>query len=99
MDYVFGQYELDTDSRTLRLSRGRVEVQDKVFDLLAYLIEHREGFVSPDEHLEALWPLRPDHRGLRIALADLPPCSTRAGSLARIEEDRSSECAIRSKAR
>jgi TolB-like protein/DNA-binding winged helix-turn-helix (wHTH) protein/Tfp pilus assembly protein PilF len=56
MNYRFGQYELDTGSRTLRRAGKRVEVQGKVFDVLAYLIEHREGFVSPEELLDAVWP-------------------------------------------
>ncbi|MBW2543266.1 MAG: winged helix-turn-helix domain-containing protein, partial [Deltaproteobacteria bacterium] len=32
-----------------------IPVQEKVFDVLAYLIEHRERFVSPEELLAALW--------------------------------------------
>jgi DNA-binding winged helix-turn-helix (wHTH) protein len=56
MLYAFGQYELDTSSRTLRHAGKRVEVQDRAFDVLAYLIEHREEFVSPEELLDALWP-------------------------------------------
>jgi TolB-like protein/Tfp pilus assembly protein PilF len=56
MHYAFGQYELDTGSRTLRHAGKSVEIQSKAFDVLAYLIERRERFVSPDELLDALWP-------------------------------------------
>jgi TolB-like protein len=56
MHYRFGEYELDTGSRTLRHAGKGIEVQSKAFDVLAYLIERRERFVSPDELLDALWP-------------------------------------------
>jgi TolB-like protein/tetratricopeptide (TPR) repeat protein len=56
MHYAFGQYELDTDSRTLRHAGKKVEIQSKAFDVLAYLIKRRERFVSSDELLDALWP-------------------------------------------
>ncbi len=56
MRYVFGEYELDTDQRILRHRGEEIEVQEQVFDVLAYLIEHRDDFVSTDEFLDALWP-------------------------------------------
>ncbi|HEY5658874.1 MAG TPA: tetratricopeptide repeat protein [Myxococcota bacterium] len=56
MLYAFGEYELDTGSRTLRHAGKRLEVQGKVFDVLAYLVEHREHVVSSHELLDALWP-------------------------------------------
>jgi TolB-like protein/Tfp pilus assembly protein PilF len=55
MHYAFGQYELDTTSRTLRRAGERIEVQNKAFEVLAYLVEHRERFVSSDDLLDALW--------------------------------------------
>jgi len=56
MRFSFGEYQLDTESRCLNRSGQRVHVEPKVFDLLAYLIEHRERVASPDELLDALWP-------------------------------------------
>jgi TolB-like protein/DNA-binding winged helix-turn-helix (wHTH) protein/Tfp pilus assembly protein PilF len=56
MRFAFGVYELEPESRTL-LQRGeRVPVEPKVFDLLAYLIEHRSRVVSTNELLDTLWP-------------------------------------------
>jgi DNA-binding winged helix-turn-helix (wHTH) protein len=42
MRFSFGEYELDTEARTLLRAGKRIRVQAKVLDLLAYLIEHRE---------------------------------------------------------
>jgi len=52
----FGEYQLDTEARSLQRSGQAVHVEPKVFDLLAYLIKHRKRVASPDELLEALWP-------------------------------------------
>jgi len=41
MRFVFGEYELEPESRTLQRRGERVPVEPKVFDLFAYLIEHR----------------------------------------------------------
>jgi TolB-like protein/DNA-binding winged helix-turn-helix (wHTH) protein/lipoprotein NlpI len=56
MRVAFGEYQLDTETRTLQREGRRVPVQSKAFDLLAYLIERRERVVSSDELLDALWP-------------------------------------------
>jgi TolB-like protein/DNA-binding winged helix-turn-helix (wHTH) protein/tetratricopeptide (TPR) repeat protein len=56
MQYGFGRYELDTGARTLQHAGKKVEIQDKAFDLLAYLIEHRENYVPAEELLDVLWP-------------------------------------------
>jgi TolB-like protein/DNA-binding winged helix-turn-helix (wHTH) protein/Tfp pilus assembly protein PilF len=56
MRFSFGEYQLDTEARSLQRSGQAVHVEPKVFDLLAYLIEHRDRVASPDELLEALWP-------------------------------------------
>jgi TolB-like protein/DNA-binding winged helix-turn-helix (wHTH) protein/Flp pilus assembly protein TadD len=55
MRFGFGEHQLDTETRTLQRSGERVPIEAKVFDLLAYLIEHRERVVSVDELLDALW--------------------------------------------
>ena len=56
MHYAFGEFELDTGLRTLRRRGVEVDIQEKALDVLVYMIEHRGGFVSHDELLDALWP-------------------------------------------
>jgi class 3 adenylate cyclase/predicted ATPase len=56
MIYVFGAYEFDTDRRVLRLAGTPVDLEPKVFDLLAYLIQHHDQFVSRARLYEQLWP-------------------------------------------
>jgi len=56
MRVAFGEYQLDTETRTLQCHDQRIPVQSKAFDLLAYLIERRDQVVSSDELLDALWP-------------------------------------------
>ncbi len=56
MHVSFGEYQLDTELGTLKRNGQRVELQDKAFDVLVYLIEHRERFVPQEELLDALWP-------------------------------------------
>ncbi len=54
--YCFGSYELRLQSRELLDNGEVVELQPRVFDLLAFLLEHRERVVTKDELLEAIWP-------------------------------------------
>ncbi len=54
--YRFGSYELRLKSRELLLDGEVVELQPRVFDLLAFLLEHRDRVVTKDELLEAIWP-------------------------------------------
>ena len=64
MRFAFGEYQLDTEARTLR--RNGTEgsrPEPKVFDLLVYLIEHRERVVSANELLDTFWPWRKRHTG------------------------------------
>jgi TolB-like protein/Tfp pilus assembly protein PilF/DNA-binding winged helix-turn-helix (wHTH) protein len=56
MRVAFGEYQLDTKTRTLQREGRRIPIQSKAFDLLAYLIERRDQVVSSDELLDALWP-------------------------------------------
>jgi DNA-binding winged helix-turn-helix (wHTH) protein/tetratricopeptide (TPR) repeat protein len=53
--YLFDNFVLDTDRRELRAGVGAVEVEPQVFDLLEYLIRHRERVVSRDELIESIW--------------------------------------------
>lgn len=54
--YRFARFELDPSGRTLRLEGREILIQPRVFDLLRYLVEHRDRVVSKDELLDALWP-------------------------------------------
>lgn len=54
--YCFGDCELVAATRELRRGGQVVEVQRKVFDLLVYLLEHRQRAVDKDEIQEAVWP-------------------------------------------
>lgn len=54
--YKFADFEIDEERRELRLGRRELSLQPRVFDLLAYLIRHRDRVVGKDELLEALWP-------------------------------------------
>src|SRR5262249_58281898 len=54
--HCFADCELDEMLFQLR-RRGRVvKIEPKVFDVLAYLLRHRERVVSKAELLDTLWP-------------------------------------------
>ncbi|MBE2212419.1 MAG: winged helix-turn-helix domain-containing protein [Opitutaceae bacterium] len=56
MIFHFDGFELDEARRELR-RRGRpIEMQPRVFDVLLYLVRHRDRVVSKDELLSAIWP-------------------------------------------
>ena len=55
MLYIFNNFVLDTDRRELRAGCKAVDVEPQVFDLLKYLIHHRERVVSRDELIETIW--------------------------------------------
>src|SRR5437899_2142689 len=56
MRYVFGDYTLDPECYELRRGGVRLPLRPKVFELLAYLIAHRDRVVLKDEIVEHLWP-------------------------------------------
>lgn len=56
MIYIFGSSEFDTDRRVLRLAGIVIDVEPKVFDLLAYLLQRHDQFVSRQELYTQLWP-------------------------------------------
>src|SRR5215813_2075089 len=56
MRYVFAEYELDTRLYELRHAGQPCKLEPQVFNVLRYLIEHRERVVTKDELLEQLWP-------------------------------------------
>jgi len=53
--YSFENYTLDTQRRELRRGSNLIAVQPQVFDLLAYLIHHRERVVSKDDLIADIW--------------------------------------------
>jgi class 3 adenylate cyclase/DNA-binding winged helix-turn-helix (wHTH) protein/predicted ATPase len=56
MRYAFDDYRLDTQRLELWRGDTPVKLQPKVFQVLTYLIEHRDRVVSKEELLEQLWP-------------------------------------------
>lgn len=55
MKYGFENFTLDTDRYQLSNAGKEISVEPLVFDLLVYLIEHRERVVTRSELLENLW--------------------------------------------
>lgn len=56
MTLVFDVYELDSARRELRVDGVVQPLQPQVFELLAYLVEHRDRVVPKSELLDELWP-------------------------------------------
>jgi DNA-binding winged helix-turn-helix (wHTH) protein len=55
MVYQFNQFTLDTDQYQLSLSDKPISIEPLTFDLLVYLIEHRDRVVTREELFENLW--------------------------------------------
>jgi DNA-binding winged helix-turn-helix (wHTH) protein/alpha-beta hydrolase superfamily lysophospholipase len=53
--YLFGDVLLDTDRYLLERGGTSVAVQPQVFDVLSYLVEHRERVVPKTELLDSVW--------------------------------------------
>jgi adenylate cyclase len=51
----FADFSLNTARRELRRNAALISLQPQVFDLLEYLIRHRERVVSKDDLLAAVW--------------------------------------------
>ena len=58
MLYLFGDCALDPDRRELHRGAELLSVEPQVFDLLAFLLRHRDRVVNKDELLEAVWNRR-----------------------------------------
>ncbi len=56
MLYIFDDYKLDTDRYILMRDRDTLQIEPKVFDLLAYFLDHRGDVVTKEALLEELWP-------------------------------------------
>ncbi len=52
---AFGDYRLDIERRELRRGGEIVDLEPKAFDLLAYLVRHRDRVVSKDDLLQEVW--------------------------------------------
>ena len=55
MRYTFGGYTLDTQRYELCQADIPLQLQPKVFDLLAYLLQHRDRVVTRQEFFDTLW--------------------------------------------
>jgi DNA-binding winged helix-turn-helix (wHTH) protein/predicted ATPase/rhodanese-related sulfurtransferase len=58
MIYTFEAFELDTDLYELRREGATLPVEPQVFDVLVYLVQHRDKVVSKEELLENVWETR-----------------------------------------
>src|ERR1700676_2803822 len=53
--FLFGDCALDTDRRELHHRAVAVPIEPQVFDLLTYLLKHRERVVSKDDLIASIW--------------------------------------------
>jgi DNA-binding winged helix-turn-helix (wHTH) protein/predicted esterase len=53
--YFFENYSLDIDRRELRRGAEAVAVEPQVFDVLAYLISHRDRVISNNDLIASVW--------------------------------------------
>jgi predicted ATPase/pimeloyl-ACP methyl ester carboxylesterase/DNA-binding winged helix-turn-helix (wHTH) protein len=53
--FEFDDFELDTERFELRRSGRAVHVEPQVFDVLRYLVDHRDRVVSKEELLDNVW--------------------------------------------
>jgi class 3 adenylate cyclase/tetratricopeptide (TPR) repeat protein len=56
MRYIFGDYVLDTQRCELHHTGAPIKLRRKVFQVLVYLLAHRDRVVSKQELLAQLWP-------------------------------------------
>jgi DNA-binding winged helix-turn-helix (wHTH) protein len=56
MRYLFGDYVLDTERHELHGAGAPIPLRRKVFQVLAYLLAHRDRVVPKQEILAHLWP-------------------------------------------
>jgi TolB-like protein/tetratricopeptide (TPR) repeat protein len=55
VNYLFDDYALDPERRELRRAATLIAAEPQVFDLLEYLIRHRDRVVTKDDLLTAIW--------------------------------------------
>src|SRR6266571_16642 len=56
MRYSFGDYVLDTQRHELHHAGAPIKLRRKVFQVLVYLLAHRDRVVPKQELLAHLWP-------------------------------------------
>ena len=56
MIYTFGECELDTQLHVLSRAGQSVKLRPKAFEVLVYLLEHRDRMVTKHELCEQVWP-------------------------------------------
>jgi TolB-like protein len=71
-EYGFGDCRVDIRSREIRRDGKLVAVEPKAFDLLLYLIAHRDRVVGKDELQQQIWP------GVIVTEAALTRCVMKA---------------------
>lgn len=72
MHYCFGDCTMDINRYELYRAGVLMRIEPKVFEVLTYLLHHRERFVSRDELSEKLWP------GVVVSEAALTQCVAKA---------------------
>ena len=55
MEWVFGELRLDTGRRELRCRGELVPLEPQTFDVLAYLVTHRDRVVPKEELMDQIW--------------------------------------------
>ena len=55
MIYAFAEYEVDTDRYELRRVGRPRPVEPQVFDVLVYLLRHRERVVTKQDLVDGVW--------------------------------------------
>jgi DNA-binding winged helix-turn-helix (wHTH) protein len=75
--YRFGEFEVNEESRGLRLAGRELEIQPLVFDFLSILLRHQDRALSKAELLDTLWP------GVTVTEASLQRVASLARSLLR----------------
>lgn len=55
MIFAFGEFEIHPNSRALYKDRARLRIEPKPFDIILYLIKHRDRAVEKDELISAVW--------------------------------------------
>ena len=55
MTLLFENCEIQVDRRELRRERTVIHVEPQVFDVLVYLVRHRDRVVSKDELIRSVW--------------------------------------------
>ncbi|WP_205809251.1 AAA family ATPase [Micromonospora sp. HNM0581] len=55
VSYRFDGFELDTSRYELRRAGARIPLEPRAFDVLHYLISHRDRVVSKEELLDSVW--------------------------------------------